>query len=69
MEVLKWGFTVNFSISRLVHGNKRIFEPSEWNLNLNSKASKIIYNHTKLERISSEPNLKNPLFIFAWAFE
>merc|ERR1711990_1084816 len=46
-------------------GNFRIFEPSEWNLNLNSsdcRASKIIYSDTKLEPISWELNLKNRLF-------
>ena len=54
-------------MSRLNTGNFRIFEPSEWNLNLNSsdcRASKIIYNDTKLEPISWELNLKNPLFNF-----
>ena len=54
-------------MSRLNSGNFRIFEPSEWNLNLNSsdcRASKIIYNDTKLEPISWELNLKNPLFNF-----
>ena len=51
-------------IGRLNSGNFRIFEPCEWNLNLNSsdcRASKIIYNDIKLEPISWELNLKNPV--------
>ena len=44
----------SWSINRL---NPRIFELSEWNLNMDSsdfRASKIISNDTKLEPISSE---------------
>ena len=54
-------------IPRLNSGNFRIFEPSEWNFNLNSsnyRASKIIYNDIKLDPISWELNLINPLFNF-----
>ena len=47
--------------------NFRIFEPSEWNLNLNipdCRDSKIISNNTKLESISWEHNIENKLFNF-----
>ena len=50
---------------RLNSGILKIFEPSEWNLNLNSsdcRTSKIIQNDTELEPISWEPNRKNSLF-------
>ena len=52
---------------RLNSGILMIFEPIERNLNLNAsdcRASKIIPNDTKLEPISWELNLKNPLFNF-----
>jgi len=52
------------TMTRLNSGNFRIFQPCEWNLNLNSsdcRASKIIYNDIKLEPISWELNLKNPV--------
>ena len=54
-------------ITRLISGIFRIFDPREWNLNLNSsdcRASKIIWNDTKLGPISWELNIEYPTFNF-----
>ena len=54
-------------IYRLISGIFRIYEPSEWILNLNSsncRALKIIFNDTELEPVSWELKFKNTLFNF-----
>ena len=58
----EWSF-----MNRLNSGIFRIFELREWNLNLNSsdcRASKIIYNDTKLEPIPWEQTRENSLLNF-----
>ena len=59
--------TKRTTINRLNSGIFRIFEPSLGNFNLNGsdcRASKIIWNDTKLEAIPWEFNVENPLFNF-----
>ena len=58
---------ITLFIRRLNSGIFRIFDPREWNLNLNSsdcRASKIIWNVTKLGPISWELNIEYPIFNF-----
>ena len=70
VEVFSFGLTIlsdhyELNMDRLNSGIFRIFKVSVQNLNLNSsdcRALKIITNDTKLEPISWELNLKNPLF-------
>ena len=60
-------WSVKSSMTTLNSEIFRIFELSEWNINLNSskcRALKIISNDTKLEPISWELNYENPLFNF-----
>ena len=63
-EYREWPFSNNLmqTILRLNPEILKIIEFSEWNLNLkfsDSTASKIIYNHIKLEPISLELNIEN----------
>ena len=54
-------------MSGLTSGNFKIFETSEWILNLNSsncRAPKIIFNDTEFEPVSWELRIENSLFNF-----
>ena len=59
-----WGWSLIMSLNS---GIFWIFDPREWNLNLNSsdsRASKIIWNDTKPEPMSRELNIENQILNF-----